>query len=461
MPLAACTLRNGVFMRFDHFSHLLTYQAERFPNAPALRYEDQMLTYSELLDKVRSRSAQIREDAGTCLGILADGSLSCVVEIFAGCLAGLQLVMLDQNQPEEVLASLIQYTDTDRLWGERELKDVLSASLTAGTDSGAGKILFFTSGTTRQAKAVVLTEHSLCQSAFNGSRMLPLAPSDTLLCLLPLNHVFGFVCGLLWGLSCGACVCLGRGPRHYMQDFSFYRPTAVSVVPALLGFLLQTRAINPELKLVLVGAGDCPAALLAQAADLGLRVSFGYGLTETSSGVAISTGGDPFAMDICPDDEVTVAKDGEILLRAPTCMMQGYYKCPEDTAAILADGVLHTGDLGFLDADGRLHITGRKKDILVLPDGTKLFLPEYEAKISALLGHSELAVILDQGRPILIYSCQDDADVHALFRRLAPLMAMLPRSLQLSSIRIISEPLPRTATGKIKRWELRQKVGLL
>ena len=446
-------------LRFDSFSHLLHYWAEKTPDAPALLYDEgglKELSFAGLLDKVEQRAEELRAGGKTCLGILADGSMPCVVEIFAAAAAGLQTVMLDASLPETVLGPLMAYTDVDALWGDEDLCEELAPFLTKGTADGAGRILFFTSGTTERSKAVVLTDHSLCQSAWNGGEKLPLQPDDRLLCLLPLGHVFGFVCGLLWGLSCGAAVALGRGPRHYTDDCAFYKPTAVSVVPLLLGFLLQHRLVNPELKLILVGAGDCPRALLDAAAQMGLRVSFGYGLTETSSGVAISVSGDPFAMEVCPDDTITLAEDGEILIEAPTCVMQGYYKRPEDTAAVLKDGVLATGDLGRFDEDGKLHITGRKKDMLVLPDGTKLFLPEYEGALMKALGHTELAVILRGSRPLLVFS--GEADRTDLEQRLRPLMAGLPRGQQLAGIEIVDYPLPRTATGKIKRWELQQKV---
>ena len=449
-------------MRFDSFSHMLRHWAEQAPDRPALIYEDRgkkTLSFSELRGAVESRADQLRRDGGSCIGILADGSLGCVTEIFAAAEAGLQIVMLSAELPESTLGGLLRYTDVDRLWGDEELCEELRPFLTGGVKEGAGKLLFFTSGTTEQSKAVVLTDHSLCQSAYNGGAKLPLKPEDTLLCMLPLGHVFGFVCGLLWGLSCGASVALGRGARHYADDCAFFRPTAVSVVPMLLGFLLQHELINPELKLVLVGAGDCPAMLLGAARTKGLRVSFGYGLTETSSGVAISVSGDPFAMEVCPDDTITIADDGEILIQAPTCMMQGYYKRPEDTAAVLKGGILYSGDLGRFDTEGKLHITGRKKDMLVLPDGTKLFLPEYESAIMKALDHQELAVVLKNGKPVLIYS--DDADAKDIEKRLRPLMVDQPRGRQITAVYVVSHPLPRTATGKIKRWELQQETETL
>ena len=442
-------------MRVDHFEQLLRYWADKRPEAPALRYETRVLSFSQLRDAVEKRAEELRASGKSCLGLLSDGSMDCVIELFAANLAGLQLVMLDENAPSVLLRQLLAYTDIDTLWGDVDLVEELSPFLTPGVTDGEGKILFFTSGTTERAKAVVLTDHSLCQSAFNGSAKLPLSTDNTLLCLLPLGHVFGFVCGLLWGLSCGACVALGRGPRHYIDDCAFYRPTALSAVPLLLGFLMKQRLLNPELKLILVGAGDCPPALLQSAAAMGIRVSFGYGLTETSSGVAISVQGDPYAMEICPDDTITLAEDGEILIQAPTCMMQGYYQRPESTAEVLIDGVFHTGDLGRFDEEGKLHITGRKKDMLVLPDGTKIFLPEYEAAIAKLLGNPELAVVLRDSRPLL--SVCGEADEQEISRKLLPLMTELPRGQRLGGVQIVQEPLPRTATGKIKRWELQQK----
>lgn len=448
-------------MRFSGFEHMLSYWAREAPDSPALLYEEggeaRAVSFKGLYDAVSRRALELRAGGKTCLGVLCDGSLACVTEIFAANKAGLQIVLLDENAPLSALGALMKYTDVDSLWGDAELCGELAPYLTGGAAGGEGQILFFTSGTTERAKAVVLTDASLCQSAYNGGAMLPLSREDVLLCMLPLGHVFGFVCGLLWGLSCGAAVALGRGARHYMDDCAFYKPTAVSVVPTLLGFLLTRAPINPELKLVLVGAGDCPAALLGAAKAKGLRVCFGYGLTETSSGVAISVEGDPYAMAVCPDDEITLAPDGEILISAPTCVMRGYYKRPEDTAAALAGGVLHSGDLGYFDADGKLHISGRKKDVLVLPDGTKLFLPEYEGEIARALGHTELAVILIDSRPALVYCGEGDA--RELMEKLRGVMAGRPRGQQLARIIVTDEPLPRTATGKIKRWELQQKVS--
>ena len=445
-------------MRFASFFGMLEHWSGVAPDAPALIHEEngekRAVSYAQLLAAVRDRAEVLKSCAGRCEAILADGSYDCVVEVFAAVDAGLPVALLDANAPDEALTEQLNACDAGLVWGDEDLCEELGFAATGRTEAQLGDVLFFTSGTTHRAKAVVLTEQSLCSSAYNGGALLPLAPSDTLMCMLPLSHVFGFVCGLLWGLSCGACVALGRGARHYADDLAFFEPTALSAVPLLLGFLVQRDLLNPSLKLILVGAGDCPPLLLALAAAKGIRVSFGYGLTETSSGVALSLEDDPYAMTVCPDDQIRIAEDGEILLYAPTCVMKGYYKNSGATAEVLKDGWLHTGDLGLLDGRGKLHITGRKKDMLVFSDGTKLFLPEAEAQLSALLPGVDLALAQEKEKVVLHVYAQNGATEAEIMNTIKPWQQAHDRSQQIARAALHESPLPRTATGKVKRWKL-------
>ncbi len=444
-------------MRFNSFSEMISYRAGLTPEDPALRYEElgllREMSWSSFEKLVTDSENALPASFSTGF-FLNEPSPGLLALFFAAVRTGRRIVLLDANAPEEVLRAQILETGIDALLGDEELAEELSDALSEPAEENADRgILFYTSGTTSRQKAVVLTEKSLCASAYNGGALLPLTPSDNLLSVLPLNHVFGFVCGLLWGLSCGASVSLGRGPRHYADDCAFFRPTAVSVVPLLLGFFLQRGLLNDELKLILIGAGDCPAPLITAAKTRGVRVSFGYGLTETSSGVALSLGDDPYAMTVCPDDIITIAADGEILIEAPTCVMQGYFRRPEETEAVLQNGVLHTGDLGRFDEKGLLHITGRKKEILVLPDGTKIYLPEYEQDLSQALPGRDLAVFLWKGNPILLIH-GDPSEKEELFRKIRGVVSARPRGQQIKDIFFSAKPLPRTAAGKLRRWEL-------
>ena len=456
--------------KFNSFAEALRFFAHNDPDRTLLIYEEDgapvKKSRADFAASVFARAEEMRAFGMTCLGVLCDGSLDCVETIFASAVAGLQTVLLDENADDTLLQEQIRQTDIDILWSS---DPDLVEELTPSSDSSVegSDILFFTSGTTASSKAVVLTDRSLLAAAYNGSCMLPLSQDDTLLCILPLNHVFGFVCGLLWGMECGAAVALGRGARYYTHDFEFYRPTVLSAVPLLLSFLVQHKLMNSELRLVLVGAGDCSPQLLNSVIQQGVQVSFGYGLTETSSGVAISVPGsssfDPFALQICPEDTVALASDGEILISSPSCMMKGYYRHPEDTAAVLKGNLLFTGDLGKWDDDGRLHVIGRKKEILVLADGTKIFLPEYEARIMAALPGRDFTVLERNGKPVLLLVDKESStwpeEMRELSRsmvqeELRGAMSQLPRGQQLNEILFTDLPLPRTATGKVKRWEI-------
>jgi len=287
--------------------------------------------------------------------------------------------------------------------------------------------------------------------------MLKLDENDKLMCLLPLNHVFGFVCSFLWGFTNTCPVILNRGARHYIDDLSYFKPTAVSLVPLLVGFFVKNNLFNEELKTVLVGAGDCPDILMKAVQSKGIHLSFGYGLTETSSGVAISTKGDLRAMEICPDNKISIAEDGEIIIENHTCMMKGYYKDDESTKSVLQNNILKTGDLGYLDEECKLHINGRKKEILVLNDGTKIFLPEYEANLSNKLGNNELCVLLKDNSLTLVIKTEENI---GKIRELSDEVTKdLPRSQKIKDIIILDKDLPRNAAGKLIRWQIEKELN--
>ncbi len=412
------------------------------------------ITYGELIREIHAYPIK---ESGTA-GILMDGSLDSILAVFAYSSKKRQIVLLS---PLEDVASLKEKTkavDVNFLIGPAELKEALKDSLVDKEATQDGKILFFTSGTTSSNKAVCLSEESLCSSAYNGASLLPLAPSDILYSCLPLNHVFGFVCSLLWGLSCGACVALSRGMKQMFADFSYFKPTAVSLVPQMAFFFVSRHLFNPELKLVLIGAGDCSDSLLQMISGQGIRVCFGYGLTETSSGVALSLGKDPRAMSLCPDVRVSFGSDEEILLDCKPCLMSGYYKDEVSTKAVLHNGVLSTGDLGYLDSEGLLHIKGRKKDILVLDDGTKIYCPEYEGKLAALLGADKDFAIGKNGKGQIFLAIGKATLQDNYSAAVASFNESLPYSNRIAVVLYFPGPLPRTQTGKIKRWALQGMI---
>ena len=442
-------------MELDTFDKILSAPEQ---DRTALIYEQGgvkvTLSYAALRSRVGDRAAELDELDSACRGIVCDGSIDCVIEILACARAGLRFALLPINAEQRH----VELAGCDTLWCDDETFDELSGSLCKNASASDGGILFFTSGTVSGGRAVELTQQSLCASAYNGWSLLPLGADDVLMCMLPLDHVFGFVCGLLWGLRSGAAVALGRGAAHYSDDLAFFDPTSLSAVPMLLGFFLKNRLLNPELSLVLIGAGDCPAEMIAAVKAMGIRVSFGYGMTETSSGVALSLGDDPYAMTICPDDKIEIAPDGEILITAPTCVMRGYAGDRDATDEVLKDGVLYSGDIGHIDSDGCLHVTGRKKEIIVLSDGTKIFLPEYERELQSCLPGRDIAVTVRNGAPALIIT-GEESERGTVISNIEGFMRSLPTGKRLKDIIFISAPIPRTGTGKVARGRIQSVRG--
>lgn len=453
-----------VYMKFKSFEELLSVNAQKRPENVALAFAENdsiaTMTYKELFDAILARKAELEGVNASCVGILQAPSKKWIIDMFACVLARKQTVLLDPMSEPAVIQAQVLATDvetilTDDLTSPYAEKLKTAKQVDVRLADGEGNLLFFTSGTTNSSKAVVLTSKSLCASAWNGQEKCPCYDSDNLLCMLPLTHVFGFVCAMLWPMSQGARISLARGMRFIAQDCKYFKPTVVSVVPSILKFLIGFNALNDELRMILVGAGPASKQMLDAAKAKGIEVRFGYGLTETSSGVAISCGENPYAMSVCPDDEITLGEDNEVLVKADECMMQGYYKNPEATKEVLIDGVLHTGDLGKFDDEGNLYITGRKKDIIVLENGNKIFLPEWEKELAESLETEDIALALkDESLTLFVGNKDGFLNVSTLKDKLAAFNKNKPFHLQISHIVVMPDALPRTATGKVKRYAL-------
>ena len=427
--------------------HLCQLLSEQSPEATSLVFFAQgnkiHWSYKDLLKNIEDFPLP----KARCVGIFASTTAEAIVSIFA--LAGKRrIVLLDPDSELSTLVAQIQKTHIGALLGDDGLAAELHEYLDVDYQCSDVDILFFTSGTTSKAKAVMLSEESLCAAAYNGGSLLPLRPEDTLLSVLPYSHVFGFVCALLWPLSFGCAVCLGRGMRSIFFDFGEYHPTVASLVPQMAGFLAAKKLFNPELRLILIGAGTCDSAVLNLIRSQGIQVSFGYGLTETSSGVALSLGDDPYAMSVCPDYQIEIAADGEIVLHGGPTFMKGYYDDDESTANVLHDGALYTGDLGKVE-NGLLYITGRKKEILVFNDGTKLFLPEFEGDLRKILGQdADFAVLQGKDGSIILYIHKPTG----IEEQIEKFNLAYPRSHRVAKIIYAPSPLPRTKTGKVQRY---------
>jgi long-chain acyl-CoA synthetase len=254
--------------------------------------------------------------------------------------------------------------------------------------------LMYTSGTTGDPKGVMLTHGNVLSNVRACLALQPVQPDEVRLCWLPLSHIYARVVDHYERLLAGLVLCLAESAETVVANIAEIQPTHVSCVPRFYEKLLSMVAspdpavtaaklkhvFGPRIRFLGAGGAPLPAAIEQTLRAAGLPVFPGYGLTETSPVLTFNfTGRDrPYTVGpALPGVEIKIAADGEILCRGPN-IMKGYWNNPKATAEAIRDGWFYTGDLGSLDADGFLSITGRKKELLVLSNGKKVVPPQIE-----------------------------------------------------------------------------------
>ncbi len=291
----------------------------------------------------------------------------------------------------------------------------------ASIDGASLAEIVFTSGTTGDPKGAMLSHGNLASCATAMSRVLSIGTTDRLLSVLPLSHLYEQVLGFIGPLLVGASIVypVSRQPAVLVRTFRDFRVTILLIVPQ--GLQLLTNAIERKvdqagrrarfeqlhrlarhvprslrrllfrsvlgqfggrLHTIGVGASALDVDVAERWTDMGVEVLQGYGATEMGPVVTftrperniLGTVGEPI-----PGVEVRIEDDGEIVARGPGRFL-GYWQNPEATAAAIdSDGWYHTGDLGAFTADRMLTFRGRKKDMLALPDGQKVYPEDVEA----------------------------------------------------------------------------------
>ena len=325
-------------------------------------------------------------------------------------------------------------------------------------------MIVFTSGTTSKPRGAELTIQSMETFCEWAGMCLPMREGQRSLMLLPLHHIFG-VCVVYLMLSHG--VALGVCPdfRRIYDAFERFRVNFAFLVPALAEILAQKiqqrgdsaeEALGQPLEWILTGGAALPRRTYEHLTALGVKMITGYGLTETAAAYSITPcAGDPHVgaqgkASLAKGVETKVSPDGELLIKGP-CVMKGYYRLPEKTAAVIdGDGWYHTGDLGRIDDDGFVWITGRASRTIILSSGKKIAPEELEEKLLSLPGIRE-AIVSGEGetREIKaeIYASIPEASV---IRVVGELNARLPVYKRVRTIVVRNEPFPRTSSGKIR-----------
>lgn len=276
--------------------------------------------------------------------------------------------------------------------------------------------IVYTSGTTGRAKGAMLTYGNFWFNATASALNLGHLHDDRWLACMPLFHVGGLSI-LLRSVLSGMTVVLHDGfhPVAVNDAIDEERITLLSVVAVMLGRMLDERGDEPyppSLRAVLLGGGPAPLPLLERASRVGMRVLQTYGLTEAASQVATMAPHDgperlgaagkplfPVGLRIVPvgekasrlDDDVAADEIGEIAIAGPT-VSPGYWNDPESSRAVRHEGWFRTGDLGFLDEAGYLHVVDRRND-LIISGGENVYPAEVESVLAAHVDIEHAAVV--------------------------------------------------------------------
>lgn len=385
------------------------------------------------------------------------------------------------------------------------------------SDINKMSVMLFTSGTTGTSKCVMLSEHNVCSAINAACESVYFFPDDVLLSVLPVHHTYELCCTLS-GMNYGMEVAINDSLRHVLRNINRFKPTALVLVPLFVNtmekkiwdelrkkkldklmrkmmhasdamrkvgidarrvlFRAVIKSFGGNLKKIVCGGAPLNQDVANTFRSLGIEIWEGYGITECSPLVAVDVyyapkpGSVGTAVPCC-----TVKIDGnmedngghvigEICVKGGNVML-GYYGDDEATAAVFTeDGYFRTGDVGYLDEDGYLYITGRQKSVIVLENGKNVFPEEIEEYLEPLDMISECVVVGRKAEDsdtviltALIYpdmtkfpeGADKDAVHNALKEKINEINRKLVSYKQIRQIEIRDTEFEKTTTRKIRR----------
>ena len=399
--------------------------------------------------------------------------------------------------------------------GEKALSEGNETYLNIELEMEKMSALIFTSGTTGTSKGVMLSHKNL--SAATNASVLSMSYDDrnTFVSVLPPHHTYEMTCGHLAIMDLGAQIFINDSLKHVLKNFKSFQPNALMLVPlfvetmhkriwdevrkkglekqmralikmnsALLSVRLDVRskifkqvnaAFGGNLKSIVCGGAPLSPELIKDFYAFGITVLEGYGITECAPLVSVNSPGKikfhsvgtpvkgcTVMIDKEPEDET-----GEILVKGDNVMM-GYYKNPEATAEVFTeDGWFRTGDIGYMDDDGYIFITGRKKNVIILSNGKNVFpeeLEEYLATIPEILESVVLARTNEADEQTItaivvpneeILGDKDKDEIYAVIKAAVNnINQKLPSFKQIRKIEVRMERFERTTSKKIQRFKV-------
>jgi long-chain acyl-CoA synthetase len=463
--------------------------AAQFPDKPAIVAGDVSITYSQLESQAAAAAKWIDERVkGDTVALLVPNSPIFAPAFLGALWAGKTIAVLPTLAPPPIIKLMVGSVRAETVITTEEFvprlmeagipcqlyegATVAPASVPMVDRSKEAAVFLFTSGTTGMPKTVALSERNILDNAEGCRLATGFDSNQKMLAILPLFHAYGLTVTLLLPLMTGSTVIIDKFiPRQILQLIEKLRITCLVAVPSQYRLLAKdpTPADLSSLWLCIAGAERLPEQVSVEfEGRFHKTIVQGYGATEISPVVSMNmpetnrlgSVGKPLpnlkvTIRDERDDVLPAGETGEVCVGGSSVML-GYFNDPDATGRKIRNGILHTGDKGFLDADGYLHLVGRADDLVKI-SGEKVYPAEVEMAIETIDGVDEVAVVAmpdeKHGARLLAFvqlkpnTVLNEASLRAACREVME-PYKVPRSFA------FVDALPRTMTGKTDKRTL-------
>lgn len=255
--------------------------------------------------------------------------------------------------------------------------------------------IMFTSGTTGKSKGVMLTHRNMAENA--TCLDMKIEPGTVIMSVLPIHHAYCLSMDILKGLSVGSVICINDSLMRIAKNIKLFEPNMILMVPLMIETLakkledaswmpaaiIKAKVFGKQFHTICSGGAYLNPAYIETFKKYGITILQGYGMTECAPVISTNlswNNKEGSVGKLMPNCEAKTV-DEELWVKGSS-VMQGYYQMPEETAETLKDGWLKTGDLGYVDEDGFVFLTGRKKNLIITPNGENVSPEEIENKLS-------------------------------------------------------------------------------
>ncbi len=521
------------------FRQFVDFMAENYGDKTVFIYEDnkneKSVSYTKFTNDINALAAYFAASGliDEKIAVYGENSYEWIVTYFAAVVSGNVIVPIDKELSGEEVKNLVcdcearilvysaakanivdevknGMTTVESFFETDDVKTLFekgaeilaedSSVLTLLQDTEKLCALIYTSGTTGKPKGVMLCQRNLMFDMCNSCRNL-LEPPNTVV-VLPLNHTFGMMAGVLCQVYAGYTTYINNNLRNVLRDINRLKPYHISVVPLFadtfykgiwknakksgkdkaLKLLIKVSnalrkagidlrrvlfksvidAFGGNLEMLIVGGAPLDLKVAKGFEDLGITVIGGYGITECSPIISTDRNRDyKFGSAGLPVPGVEVRVDnpdengeGELLVKGPIVML-GYYNNPEATAEVFEGEWFRTGDFGRVDDEGFIFITGRKKNIIITPNGKNVYPEEIEAVIQKVEGIGEVVVYEDDKLICAEIYTETPDDNDRIKADVLALNKSLPSYKQIQKVVFRDEEFEKTTTKKIKRFAIK------